>query len=43
MRTEQGVESPLWALGDPARLTDTERALLVDPSIDRRPDSPNSR
>ncbi len=26
----------LWALGDPARLTDTERALLVDPSVDRR-------
>jgi PIN domain nuclease of toxin-antitoxin system len=26
----------LWALGDPARLTDTERALLIDPSIDRR-------
>jgi PIN domain nuclease of toxin-antitoxin system len=26
----------LWALGDPARLTDTERALLVDTSIDRR-------
>jgi PIN domain nuclease of toxin-antitoxin system len=26
----------LWALGDPARLTETERALLVDPSIDRR-------
>jgi PIN domain nuclease of toxin-antitoxin system len=26
----------LWALGDPARLTDAERALLVDPSVDRR-------
>jgi PIN domain nuclease of toxin-antitoxin system len=26
----------LWALGDPARLTDTERALLIDPSVDRR-------
>jgi PIN domain nuclease of toxin-antitoxin system len=26
----------LWALGDPARLTDTERSLLVDPSVDRR-------
>ncbi len=26
----------LWALGDPTRLTDTERALLIDPSIDRR-------
>jgi PIN domain nuclease of toxin-antitoxin system len=25
----------LWALGDPARLTDAERALLVDPSVDR--------
>jgi PIN domain nuclease of toxin-antitoxin system len=25
----------LWALGDPARLTDDERALLVDPAIDR--------
>jgi PIN domain nuclease of toxin-antitoxin system len=25
----------LWALGDPARLTDTERALLVDSSVDR--------
>ena len=26
----------LWALGDPARLTDAERAVLVDPSVDRR-------
>lgn len=26
----------LWALGDPARLSDTERALLIDPSVDRR-------
>jgi PIN domain nuclease of toxin-antitoxin system len=26
----------LWALGDPTRLTDCERALLVDPSVDRR-------
>lgn len=26
----------LWALGDPARLTDEERALLVDPAVDRR-------
>ena len=26
----------LWALGDPARLTGEERALLVDPSVDRR-------
>jgi PIN domain nuclease of toxin-antitoxin system len=26
----------LWALGDPARLTDTERALLTDPTVDRR-------
>jgi PIN domain nuclease of toxin-antitoxin system len=26
----------LWALGDPARLRDAERALLVDPSVDRR-------
>jgi PIN domain nuclease of toxin-antitoxin system len=25
----------LWALGDPARLTDDERALLVDPAVDR--------
>lgn len=25
----------LWALGDPARLTADERALLVDPSLDR--------
>ena len=25
----------LWALGDPARLTSEERALLVDPAIDR--------
>lgn len=26
----------LWALGDPDRLTEAERSLLVDPSIDRR-------
>ncbi len=26
----------LWALGDPTRLSDTERALLIDPSVDRR-------
>jgi PIN domain nuclease of toxin-antitoxin system len=26
----------LWALGDPARLSDAERALLIDPSVDRR-------
>jgi PIN domain nuclease of toxin-antitoxin system len=26
----------LWALGDPARLTDAERAVLLDPSVDRR-------
>jgi PIN domain nuclease of toxin-antitoxin system len=26
----------LWALGDPARLSGEERALLVDPSVDRR-------
>ncbi len=26
----------LWALGDPKRLTDAERALLIDPSVDRR-------
>ena len=26
----------LWALGDPARLTDAERALLVDPAVERR-------
>jgi PIN domain nuclease of toxin-antitoxin system len=26
----------LWALGDPARLTDAERAVLIDPSVDRR-------
>lgn len=25
----------LWALGEPARLTDPERSLLVDPTIDR--------
>ena len=25
----------LWALGDPSRLTAAERALLVDPAIDR--------
>lgn len=25
----------LWALGDPARLTDAERALMIDPAIDR--------
>jgi PIN domain nuclease of toxin-antitoxin system len=25
----------LWALGDPARLTDEERALLIDPGVDR--------
>jgi PIN domain nuclease of toxin-antitoxin system len=25
----------LWALGDPTRLTSEERALLVDPAIDR--------
>jgi PIN domain nuclease of toxin-antitoxin system len=26
----------LWALGAPARLTVSERALLVDPTVDRR-------
>jgi PIN domain nuclease of toxin-antitoxin system len=26
----------LWALGEPGRLSDDERALLVDPSVDRR-------
>ena len=26
----------LWALGDPGRLSEVERAVLVDPSIDRR-------
>ena len=26
----------LWSLGDPARLSGAERALLVDPSVDRR-------
>ncbi len=26
----------LCALGDPTRLTDAERALLIDPSVDRR-------
>jgi PIN domain nuclease of toxin-antitoxin system len=26
----------LWALGDPDRLTATERALLLDPAVDRR-------
>jgi PIN domain nuclease of toxin-antitoxin system len=25
----------LWALGDPARLTDQERALMIDPAVDR--------
>lgn len=25
----------LWALGDPARFTDHERALMIDPAIDR--------
>jgi PIN domain nuclease of toxin-antitoxin system len=25
----------LWALGDPARLTAAERALLVDPAVER--------
>ncbi len=25
----------LWALGDPDRLTEAERALLVDPAVDR--------
>ncbi len=25
----------LWALGDPARLTDSERALLIDVAVDR--------
>jgi PIN domain nuclease of toxin-antitoxin system len=25
----------LWALGDPSRLTEGERALLLDPAIDR--------
>jgi PIN domain nuclease of toxin-antitoxin system len=26
----------LWALGEPARLNDGERALLLDPSVERR-------
>jgi PIN domain nuclease of toxin-antitoxin system len=26
----------LWALGDPGRLSEVERAVLVDPSVDRR-------
>jgi PIN domain nuclease of toxin-antitoxin system len=26
----------LWALGDPARLSNAERSLLVDPAVDRR-------
>ena len=25
----------LWALGEPERLTDAERALLIDPTVDR--------
>jgi PIN domain nuclease of toxin-antitoxin system len=25
----------LWALGDPERLTDGERALLIDPAVER--------
>jgi PIN domain nuclease of toxin-antitoxin system len=31
------VDTPvaLWALGDPTRLTAEERALLVDPTVDR--------
>jgi PIN domain nuclease of toxin-antitoxin system len=26
----------LWALGDPAKLTESERTVLVDPAVDRR-------
>ena len=26
----------LWALGDPSRLSDAERVLLLDPSVERR-------
>jgi PIN domain nuclease of toxin-antitoxin system len=26
----------LWALGEPARLSEAERDLLIDPSVDRR-------
>jgi PIN domain nuclease of toxin-antitoxin system len=26
----------LWALGEPARLSEPERALLLDPTVDRR-------
>jgi len=26
----------LWALGDPTRLSDAERAVLIDPAADRR-------
>jgi PIN domain nuclease of toxin-antitoxin system len=26
----------LWALGDPARLSESERSLLIDPQVDRR-------
>jgi PIN domain nuclease of toxin-antitoxin system len=26
----------LWALGDPSRLSEAERALLIDPSVERR-------
>lgn len=29
------THSALWALGDPSRLTDRERELLVDPSVQR--------
>jgi PIN domain nuclease of toxin-antitoxin system len=25
----------LWALGDPARLSEAERAILIDPAVDR--------
>lgn len=25
----------LWALGEPGRLTDSERSLLIDPTVDR--------
>ena len=29
------IHIALWALGDPARLTENQRALLIDPAVDR--------
>ena len=36
MRVLVDTRIALWALGDPDRLTDAERALLTDPEVDRR-------